>query len=204
MRTGCQSSIMVAAGCFPFWMTWSSRHRCLAPVEAKAGQDVVELRRRMGHRLAFVGIMMCALGRRGSREAQGVYPAQAQCCQRGGYVFGADHSVSGDVSRRPMSMWSVWYGNMGLTHCDWASMTWLTSASSDAGAEQQERVGSSKMFGSDWPSPCCGILRAGLRFVSRAGCGPNSRERAEVLAITPATLRHSIGGEDETLCMVIR
>jgi len=69
------------------------------PLEAKAGLDVVELKREYGDRLAFVGNIDVQVLERGDPDAirQEVW-YKARAGQGGGWVFQSDHSVSSDVA----------------------------------------------------------------------------------------------------------
>jgi len=69
------------------------------PLEAKAGLDVVDLRRRFGHRLAFCGNGDIPLWERGDREAiRREVMHKLNAAKGGGYIFQSDHSVSSSVS----------------------------------------------------------------------------------------------------------
>jgi len=69
------------------------------PLEAKAGLDVVDLRRRFGHRLAFCGNMDVQVWARGDREElTRVVLHKLAAARGGGYIFQSDHSVPNDVS----------------------------------------------------------------------------------------------------------
>ena len=69
------------------------------PVESKAGQDVVELRRKVGHCLTFVGNNDIRLWAEGNKEKLRAYTLRKLNAARGGgYLFGSDHSVTADVS----------------------------------------------------------------------------------------------------------
>ncbi len=71
------------------------------PLEAKAGLDVVELRRRLGHRLAFCGNMdVLVWARAGEEELTRVVLTKLNAAKGGGYIFQSDHSVPGDVPPR--------------------------------------------------------------------------------------------------------
>jgi hypothetical protein len=69
------------------------------PLEAKAGMDVVELRRKHGHRIGFCGNSNIQVWESGDRAAirrevlRKLYAAKG-----GGYIFQSDHSVSSAVS----------------------------------------------------------------------------------------------------------
>jgi hypothetical protein len=69
------------------------------PLEAKAGLDVVELRRRYGHRIGFCGNMDArawATAPLGELRAQVLRKLNA--ARGGGFIFQSDHSVPGNVS----------------------------------------------------------------------------------------------------------
>jgi hypothetical protein len=69
------------------------------PLEAKAGLDVVELRREFGHRLGFCGnmdVMAWADAPISCLEAQVLRKLNA--ARGGGYIFQSDHSVPGNIS----------------------------------------------------------------------------------------------------------
>ncbi|MEK7406426.1 MAG: uroporphyrinogen decarboxylase family protein [Acidobacteriota bacterium] len=69
------------------------------PLEAKAGLDVVDLRRRYGHRLAFCGNMDVALWAHGGRdELKRAVLTRLNAAKGGGYIFQSDHSVPSNVS----------------------------------------------------------------------------------------------------------
>jgi hypothetical protein len=69
------------------------------PLEAKAGQDVIDLRRQLGHGLAFVGNNDVRVWERGDREEIKTQTLRKlNAGKGGGYLFGSDHSVTGDVS----------------------------------------------------------------------------------------------------------
>ena len=69
------------------------------PVEFKAGQDVLDLRRKMGHRLGFVGNNDVRLWAEGNLEEIERHTLQRlNVAKGGGYVFSADHSVPPQVS----------------------------------------------------------------------------------------------------------
>lgn len=69
------------------------------PLEAKAGLDVVELRRRYGHRLAFCGNMDVRVWARGDKdELRRVVLTKLNAAKGGGYIFQSDHSVPSNVS----------------------------------------------------------------------------------------------------------
>lgn len=69
------------------------------PLEAKAGMDVVDLRRRFGHRIAFCGNMDVVLWAQGSREElKRAVLRKLNAAKGGGYIFQSDHSVPSNVS----------------------------------------------------------------------------------------------------------
>lgn len=69
------------------------------PLEAKAGLDVVDLRRRFGHKIGFCGNMDVALWANGSREElRGAVLRKLNAAKGGGYIFQSDHSVPGNVT----------------------------------------------------------------------------------------------------------
>ncbi|HNY40344.1 MAG TPA: uroporphyrinogen decarboxylase family protein [Bryobacteraceae bacterium] len=69
------------------------------PLEAKAGLDVVELRRELGHRLAFCGNMDVRLWADGSfDEIRTEVLRKLEAARGGGYIFQSDHSVPSDIS----------------------------------------------------------------------------------------------------------
>jgi len=69
------------------------------PLEAKAGLDVVELRRRYGHRIAFCGNMdVRAWALAGTEELRRIVLTKLNAAKGGGYIFQSDHSVPSNVS----------------------------------------------------------------------------------------------------------
>jgi len=69
------------------------------PLEAKADLDVVTLRGRFGHRLAFCGNSDIRVWERGNRdEVRREVLHRLQAARGGGYIFQSDHSVASDVS----------------------------------------------------------------------------------------------------------
>ena len=69
------------------------------PLEAKAGLDVVELRRRYGHRIAFCGNMdVIAWAGQSREELQRTVLRKLNAAKGGGYIFQSDHSVPNNVS----------------------------------------------------------------------------------------------------------
>ena len=69
------------------------------PLEAKAGLDVVELRRRYGHGMAFCGNSDVRVWESGDRDAiRREVLRKLNAARGGGYVFLSDHSVTSGVS----------------------------------------------------------------------------------------------------------
>jgi uroporphyrinogen decarboxylase len=69
------------------------------PLEAKAGMDVIELRRAYGHRIAFCGNMDVMVWADGSREEiTRAALTRLNAAKGGGYIFQSDHSVPSNVS----------------------------------------------------------------------------------------------------------
>lgn len=69
------------------------------PLEAKAGLDVVELRREYGHQIAFCGNMDVLDWAEASLEAlEGIVLRKLNAAKGGGLIFQSDHSVPGNVS----------------------------------------------------------------------------------------------------------
>jgi uroporphyrinogen decarboxylase len=69
------------------------------PLEAKAGLDVAELRKELGHRLAFCGNMDVQLWADGSFEQiRGEVLRKLEAARGGGYIFQSDHSVPSNIS----------------------------------------------------------------------------------------------------------
>ncbi|MGD1010029.1 MAG: uroporphyrinogen decarboxylase family protein [Candidatus Aminicenantales bacterium] len=71
------------------------------PLEAKAGLDVVALRRQYGHKIAFCGnmdVLTWALG--SEEELRRVVLTKLNAAKGGGFIFQSDHSVPGNVSAR--------------------------------------------------------------------------------------------------------
>ena len=69
------------------------------PLEAKAGLDVVDLRRRFGHRIAFCGNMDVVTWARGDRaELKATVLRKLNAAKGGGLIFQSDHSVPNNVS----------------------------------------------------------------------------------------------------------
>jgi hypothetical protein len=71
------------------------------PLEAKAGMDVIELRRRYGHGIGFCGNSNIQVWESGDREAiRREVLRKLNAARGGGYIFQSDHSVSSAVSGR--------------------------------------------------------------------------------------------------------
>ncbi len=71
------------------------------PLEVKAGMDVVELRRRYGHRIGFCGNLNVQTWERGDRrEIRAEILRKLHAAQGGGLIFQSDHSVTSAVSGR--------------------------------------------------------------------------------------------------------
>ncbi len=69
------------------------------PLEVKAGMDVVDLRRRFGHRLGFCGNSDIQVWEKGDREAiRREVLHKLNAGKGGGLIFQSDHSVSSAVS----------------------------------------------------------------------------------------------------------
>ena len=68
------------------------------PLEAKAGLDVVDLRRRFGHRIGFCGNMDVALWANGTKEElRAAVLTKLNAAKGGGFIFQSDHSVPSNV-----------------------------------------------------------------------------------------------------------
>jgi uroporphyrinogen decarboxylase len=69
------------------------------PLEAKSGLDVVELRRRHGHRIGFCGNMDArAWATAPLEELRAQVLRKLNAARGGGFIFQSDHSVPGNVS----------------------------------------------------------------------------------------------------------
>jgi hypothetical protein len=69
------------------------------PLEAKAGLDVVELRREYGHRIGFCGNMNVMTWATGDRDLiKSEVLTKLNAGKGGGYIFQSDHSVPSNVS----------------------------------------------------------------------------------------------------------
>jgi len=68
------------------------------PLEAKAGLDVVEMKRKYGNRLAWVGNIDLRVLTKGNREAiRKEVLSKLNAAKGGGYIFQSDHSIASDV-----------------------------------------------------------------------------------------------------------
>lgn len=71
------------------------------PLEAKAGMDVVELRRQYGHRIAFCGNMNVIEWAGCSREElKAIVLRKLNAAKGGGMIFQSDHSVPHNISAK--------------------------------------------------------------------------------------------------------
>ncbi len=71
------------------------------PLEVKAGMDVVELRRRYGHRIGFCGNLDVQTWERGDhRQIRAEILRKLHAAQGGGLIFQSDHSVTSAVCGR--------------------------------------------------------------------------------------------------------
>ena len=69
------------------------------PLEAKAGLDVVDLRRTYGHRIAFCGNMdVTEWALKTPEELEPIVLRKLNAAKGGGYIFQSDHSVPSNVS----------------------------------------------------------------------------------------------------------
>ena len=71
------------------------------PLEAKAGMDVIDLRRRFGHRIGFCGNMdVVAWAESSPEELKRIVLTKLNAAKGGGYIFQSDHSVPSNVPGR--------------------------------------------------------------------------------------------------------
>ena len=71
------------------------------PLEAKAGLDVVDLRRQYGHSIAFCGNMdVLTWAQASEQELRRVVLTKLNAGKGGGFIFQSDHSVPSNVSAR--------------------------------------------------------------------------------------------------------
>ncbi len=69
------------------------------PLEAKAGMDVVELRRQYGHQIGFCGNMnVMEWADCSQKELKGIVLRKLNAAKGGGMIFQSDHSVPSNVS----------------------------------------------------------------------------------------------------------
>jgi len=69
------------------------------PLEAKAGLDVVDLRRQYGHRIAFCGNMdVMEWAAKDQEELKAIVLRKLNAAKGGGMIFQSDHSVPSNVS----------------------------------------------------------------------------------------------------------
>lgn len=68
------------------------------PLEAKAGLDVIDLRRRFGHGIGFCGNMDVVVWASGDRAAiRRAVLTKLNAAKGGGFIFQSDHSVPGNI-----------------------------------------------------------------------------------------------------------
>ena len=73
----------------------------LNPLEAKAGLDVVELRRQYGHQIAFCGNMdVIDWAQKSEQELRAIVLRKLNAAKGGGLIFQSDHSVPSNVPGR--------------------------------------------------------------------------------------------------------
>ena len=71
----------------------------LNPLEAKAGLDVVDLRKKYGHQMGFCGNSNIQIWETGNRESiRREVLRKLNAARGGGYIFQSDHSVTAAVS----------------------------------------------------------------------------------------------------------
>ena len=69
------------------------------PLEAKAGLDVIDLRRRFGHQMGFCGNLDVVTWAHGTQEEiKGMVLRKLNAAKGGGYIVQSDHSVPGNIS----------------------------------------------------------------------------------------------------------
>lgn len=69
------------------------------PLEAKAGMEVVELRRQYGHQIGFCGnLNVMEWANSGKEELKAIVLRKLNAAKGGGMIFQSDHSVSSNVS----------------------------------------------------------------------------------------------------------
>ena len=71
----------------------------LNPLEAKAGLDVLDLRRKYGHRIGFCGNMnVIEWANKSREELKAIVLRKLNAAKGGGFIFQSDHSVPHSVS----------------------------------------------------------------------------------------------------------
>jgi uroporphyrinogen-III decarboxylase len=71
---------------------------CYNPLEVKAGMDVIELRRKYGHSIAFCGNMdVMAWAENTPEVLKPIVLRKLNAAKGGGYIFQSDHSVPSNV-----------------------------------------------------------------------------------------------------------
>jgi uroporphyrinogen-III decarboxylase len=79
--------------------------RASNPLEVKAGMDVVDLRRRLGHSIGFFGNSDVMVWEKGDKAAiRREVLRKLNAAKGGGYIFQSDHSVASDVSGQTYDM----------------------------------------------------------------------------------------------------
>jgi len=69
------------------------------PLEAKAGMDVIELRRKFGHKIGFFGNSNIQIWETGNKELiRREVLRKLNAAKGGGYIFASDHSVTSAIS----------------------------------------------------------------------------------------------------------
>jgi hypothetical protein len=107
------------------------------PLEAKAGLDVVELKRKYAGKLAFVGNVDVRVLEKGDPEAiRQMVRYKLQAARGGGWVFQSDHSVPADVTPITLPLNRVRYSRAASPRARMVSCTRTTgySVSIPAGA----------------------------------------------------------------------
>ena len=71
----------------------------LNPLETKAGLDVVDLRRKYGHRIAFCGNMnVIDWAEKSQEELKAIVLRKLNAAKGGGFIFQSDHSIPSNIS----------------------------------------------------------------------------------------------------------
>ena len=93
------------------------------PLEAKAGLDVVELRRRYRPPNRLLRQHGCDRlgGRQPGKRSRRVVLTKLNAAKGGGYIFQSDHSVPANISGETTTMSSTWCGNTEGIRCAWAN-----------------------------------------------------------------------------------